>query len=140
MCDTIALGVASGLVGNIAKDISNFLIYRAGGTEMLYGHFASSMFSPPQKVQEPGHFALGQILDFAIGATLGVPLVYLLKKTGKDHHLIKGAGMGLLLWGVLYGVGPNLKLLSIKPTLPRTHFSALWNNFVYGITTAQAAV
>ncbi|MGQ9496778.1 MAG: hypothetical protein ACUVRC_02220 [Desulfotomaculales bacterium] len=75
MRDTIALGVLSGLLGNIAKDISNWLIYRAGKTEMLYGHLASSMFSPAEKVREPGYFTVGQILDTVIGSLMGIPIV-----------------------------------------------------------------
>lgn len=138
MRDTIILGLLGGLIGNITKDISNYLIYRAGKTEMLYGHYAASMISEPEEVHEKKHFALGQLVDTVVGAAMGIPLAYVFRRTGRDYHLIKGAGLGLLLWGLLYSVGPNLGILSIKPRATKTHFSALWNNFLYGVTTALA--
>lgn len=140
MRDTIALGLLSGFIGNAAKDLSDWLIYRAGKTELLNGHLASSMISPPEKVQEPAYFALGQILDTIVGSALSISMVYLLKITGKDHHLLKGATMGLLLWSTLYSLGPNWRVLSIKPRHSSTYFSALLNNTLYGLATAQAAV
>ncbi|MDI6631781.1 MAG: hypothetical protein QME13_05055 [Thermoanaerobacteraceae bacterium] len=140
MRDTIVLGLVGGLIGNAAKDLSNFLIYRAGKTELLYGHYAASMISAPEEVREKGHFVAGQVVDMVIGAILGVPIVLLFKKTGKDNHLLKGAGLGLLLWEALYAVGPNLGILSVKPHMAKTHFSALWSNLLYGVTTAQAIV
>lgn len=140
MRDPITLGLVSGLIGNIAKDVSNYLIWRAGGTELTYAHFAASAMTAPEKTREAGNVLAGQMADMTMGAALGIPLVYLLKKTGKDYHLVKGAGMGLLLWGTLYSISPNLGILSIKPKMPRTNLTALWNNLLYGITTAQAAV
>ncbi|MEW6041670.1 MAG: hypothetical protein AB1633_09125 [Elusimicrobiota bacterium] len=134
------MGFVSGLIGSIAKNLSNFLIYRAGGTEMLYGHLAASLYSKPLETKKAKNFWLGQVLDVAIGTTFGVPVVYLMKKTGNDHHLLKGASVGLLLWGTLYSIGSlKTNLFSAKPTLTKTHYSALWNNTLYGITTAYAA-
>lgn len=140
MRDTIILGMLSGLIGNVAKDASNYIIYRAGKTEMLYGHFAASMITDPAKTHEAGNFAVGQLIDMTVGALMGVPLVYLFKKTGKDHYLLKGAGLGLMLWGILYGIGPNLNIVTVRPRETKTHVSALFNNLLYGLTTAQAAV
>lgn len=140
MRDTITLGFLSGLIGNIAKDISNFFIWKADKTELTYGHLAASMFSEPAKTRETGNFLVGQAMDMVVGAALGIPMVYLLKKTGKDNYLLKGAGAGLVLWGLLYGLGPNLNFYSIKPKKTKTHFSALWNNLLYGAVAAQTAV
>lgn len=140
MRDTLTIGILSGLIGNVVKDASNYFIWRAKKTELLYGHLAGSMLSPPESVQESGGFIAGQLLDFTIGAAIGVPIVYLLKKAGKDNYLLKGAAAGLAAWGLLYGLGPNLGVVSIKPKMSRTHLSAFWNNLLYGLATAQAAV
>ena len=140
MRDTVVLGVLSGLAGNLAKNFSNYFLWRTGRTEMLYGHLAASMFTAPEDVHETGNLAVGYLFDLVMGAGLGIPMVYLLKKTGKDYHLLKGAGMGLLAWGLIYGMSPNLKIVSIKPNMSKTNFSALWNNLLYGLTTAQTVV
>lgn len=140
MRDTITLGVISGLIGNFAKDLSNYFIWRARKTELLYAHLAGSIFSTPESVHETGNFVAGQLVDMTIGAAMGVPIIYLLRKTGKDNYLLKGAAMGLATWGLLYGAGPNLGIISIRPKLYKTHFSALWNNLLYGLVTAHTAV
>ncbi|MEW6426062.1 MAG: hypothetical protein AB1523_15225 [Bacillota bacterium] len=140
MRDTVALGILSGLIGNLAKNISNYFLWRTGHTEVLYGHLAGSMFAAPEDVHETGNLVIGQLFDMVMGAGLGVPMVYLLKKTGKDYYLLKGAGTGLLAWGLLYGLGPNVKVISIKPKMFKTHFSALWHNVLYGLAAARAAV
>jgi hypothetical protein len=140
MRDTVTLGVVSGLIGNFVKDLSSYLIWRARKTELLYAHLAGSIFSPPESAHDTGYLVVGQLVDMAVGASIGIPLVYLLKKTGKDNYLLKGAAVGMGAWGLLYGAGPRLGLTSIRPKLYKTHLSALWNNLLYGLVTAHAAV
>ncbi|ODA41542.1 hypothetical protein DSBG_1652 [Desulfosporosinus sp. BG] len=57
------------------------------------------------------------------GAALGIPIYQMLKRTGKDHHIIKGAFAGTMAWGILYNFGQRAKLFSSKPHMTRSHFS-----------------
>lgn len=48
--------------------------------------------------------------------------------------------MGALTWGVLYNFGQRFKLFTTRTRLTKSHYSALWNNLLYGITTAELIV
>lgn len=140
MKDSIMISLLSGLLGTISMDLSNTFLWRAKKTELLHGHLAGSMFMRAFRTNKTKNFALGQIFHMLTGATLGIPILQLLKRTGKDHYLVKGGFAGLVTWGVLYNFGQRAGLFTTKPHLTKTHYSSLWHNFLYGITTAQAIV
>lgn len=136
--DTIALGVVGGFLGTIAMVLSNFLIYKAGKTEILYGHIAGSIFMRPFRTRRPKNFILGQIFHLANGSSSGLLMVQIFKKFGTDLALLKGSLLGIFTWEVLYTVGQRLGIYTAKPHLTKTGYSALWNNFVYGVVTAYS--
>lgn len=140
MKDSIMVSLVSGLLGTMAMDLSNVLLWRTKKAELLHGHLAGSMFMRAFRTNQTKNFVLGQIFHMLTGTTLGIPIFHLLKRTGKDHYLIKGAFAGLAAWGVLYNFGQRVGLFMAKPHLTKTHYSALWHNLLYGVTTAQAIV
>lgn len=138
MKDSITTGLLGGLIGTIFMDISNLLIFKAGKTEVLYGHIAGGLFVAPFRTKQRKNFILGELTHFGIGSIWGIPLTYILKKTGKDHHLIKGMFISILSLGSLIG-GQKLGILK-KFGLTKTFYSAIWNHLVYGLVSAQAIV
>ena len=140
MKDSIMISLLGGLIGTTVMDISNVFLWRTKKTEMLNGHLAGSMIMRAFRTNQTKNFVLGEILHMATGATLGIPIFQLFKRTGTDNHLIKGAFAGMLSWGILYDFGQRAKLFSSKPHLTKSHYSALWHNLLYGVTTAQAIV
>jgi hypothetical protein len=138
MKDSITIGLLGGLIGTIFMEISNLLIFKAGKTETLYGHIAGGLFVTPFRTKRRKNFILGEIAHFMIGSIWGIPLTYILKKTGKDHHLIKGTFISILSLGTLIG-GQKFDILK-KFGLTKTFYSAIWNHLVYGLVSAQAIV
>ncbi|WP_407311272.1 hypothetical protein [Desulfosporosinus sp. SB140] len=138
MRDSITIGLLGGLIGTIFMDISNLLIFKAGKTEALYGHIAGGLFVAPFRTKRRKNFILGQMTHLGIGSIWGTLLTYLLKKTGKDHHLIKGLFISMLTLGSLIG-GQKFGMLK-KFGLTKTFYSAVWNHLVYGLVSAQAIV
>lgn len=138
MKDSITIGLLGGLIGTIFMDMSNLLIFKAGKTEALYGHIAGGLFVAPYRTRSPKNFILGQMAHLGIGSIWGTILTYLLKKTGKDHHLLKGLFISIFTLGSLVG-GQKLGLLK-KFGLTKTFYSAVWNHIVYGLVSAQAIV
>ena len=136
----MTLGLIAGTLGNVAKDGINYLAYKGGWSEVLYGHLAASLFAEPEKVRQPKDFVVGQLVDMTWGALSGVPVVYLLSWTGRDHYLLKGAAMGVLWWQVVYGLFPRLRMLQVDPQETETNLSALLNHLAYGLVAAAAAV
>lgn len=140
MKDSIALSIFSGLLGTLAMDTTNLLFWKKGKTETLYGHIAGSVFVNPFRLNQRKNFWLGQILHLITGAVLAYPLILILKKTGKDHLLIKGAFFGAVTWEFVYGIGQRFKIFATTPLFTKTHYSELFNNIIYGVTTAQVLV
>lgn len=138
MNDGISIGLLGGLIGTIFMDISNLIIFKAGKTETLYGYIAGGLLVAPYRTKQRKNLFLGEITHFCIGSIWGVLLTFILKKTGKDHHLIKGIFISMLSLGSLIG-GQKFGLLK-KFRLTKTFYSAIWNHIVYGLVSAQAIV
>ncbi|WP_199241708.1 hypothetical protein [Desulfosporosinus sp. Sb-LF] len=136
--DSLAVSLLSGLLGTLAMDASNLLFWRAKKTEALYGHIAGSIYVRPFRTNQSKNFWLGQITHLITGATLAYPLKLLFQKTGNDHPTLKGAFFGGVTWEIIYGIGQRFGVYSTKPHMTKTHFAELFNNIIYGITTAQA--
>ncbi|EGW39755.1 hypothetical protein [Desulfosporosinus sp. OT] len=136
--DSITIGLLGGLIGTIFMDISNLLIFKAGKTETLYAYIAGGLFVAPFRTKQKKNYILGELAHFMIGSVWGIPTIYILKKTGKDHHLTKGIFISILSLGSLIG-GIKFGILK-KFRLTKTYYSALWNHLVYGLVSTQAMV
>jgi riboflavin transporter FmnP len=140
MKDSVAVSIFSGLLGTLAMDISNLIFWKKGKTETLYGHIAGSIFVNPLRLNQRKNFWLGQAAHIVSGAVLAYPLNLILKRTGKDKLLLKGAFFGAVTWEIIYGLGRRFSVFSTKPHFTKTHYTELFNNIIYGVTTAQALV
>ena len=138
--DSVTVSLFSGFLGTLAMDASNLLFWRVKKTETLYGHIAGSIFVRPFRTNQRKNFWLGQITHLITGATLAYPLNYIYKKTGKDNYALKGAFFGAVTWEFIYGIGRRFKVFSTIPHFTKTHYAELFNNVLYGITTAQALI
>lgn len=138
--DSITLGLTSGLMGNLAKGLFNLFFWRSKKSETLYSQLAGSMFIKPGLRKQKSPSLIGNLADMSTGSILGVPLVYIMKKTGKDNYLIKGLGYGAFLWLLLYGAGHNLDFYILKPQKYKSNLSAFFEHIIFGISTAHASV
>lgn len=138
--DSIAVSILSGLIGTLAMDTSNLIFWKNKKTETLYGHIAGSIFVRPFRTNQRKNFWLGQIMHLITGSVLAYPLNLILKKTGKDNLLLKGAFFGAVTWEFIYGIGQRFRVFSTKPHMTKTHYAELFNNIIYGLSTAQALV
>lgn len=140
MRDSLTLGLVSGFMGNLAKGLFNLITWKSKNNEVLYSHIAASMFFRPRRIKKRGSLFVGSLADLTAGSILGIPLVYLLKKTGKDNYWVKGAGFGALLWTLLYGAGHNFNLFLFKPKKSRSSLLAFIEHLLFGVVTAEVAV
>ena len=138
MKNSITIGLLGGSIGAIFMEIYNLLLFKAGKTEMLYGHLASGFFATPFRTKKRKNLILGEIAHLGIGSIWGILLTYILKKTGKDHHLIKGTFISILSVGSLIG-GQKFGILK-RFRLTKSFYSAIWTHLVHGLVSAQAIV
>ncbi|MDQ7094441.1 hypothetical protein REC12_12655 [Desulfosporosinus sp. PR] len=139
MKDSITIGLLGGLIGAITSDLTSAVFYKAKKTEATFSHTAAQFFVTPTSLRRKNRMVLGQLLHLSVGSVLGIPLVYILKKTGKDHYLSKGLTASLLTWIILYHGGQKFGLIK-KPIYVKTHHTSLWSHIIYGLTSAKAIV
>ena len=121
-------------------DIANIILYKAKISEALYAHLSASMIFPTWKTRLKKNFLLGQIFHIGIGSLMGLPLVYVLKKTGKDHHIFKGIITGFGTWGLVHDVGIRMGLFRLRPGTTGSYYSTLIQNLIFGIISAHSIV
>jgi hypothetical protein len=124
MNSTVSLGLVSGLIGHLAKCVVLF---------------------------EPGHnhrrrtVPANRLANLTSGAVLGIPLVYFIKKTGKDKHISKGTSFGMLLWAFSYSAKSNssidhYKNAHHKHRKNQSELRFFLSYLLFGVTTACTAV
>lgn len=137
--DSIVAGLLGGLIGSICMDVSNFLLNRIFKTDALYGHISGQFFVSPLRTKQRKNFILGELLHLAVGSIFGLPTFFMLKRTGKDHYLAKGLVASMLTWGILYTGGQKVGLFK-KIYSTKSHYTAAFNNIIYGLVSAKAMV
>ncbi len=76
----------------------------------------------------------GIIADSMIAMGLGVSCVYWLTLMGKDKHILKGAGLGAMEWGSLYGVLSRLGATIIFPVKSIDALTTFLSHLAFGAT------
>lgn len=137
--DPVILGIVAGLAGNLLKNIGNTVNIKLGITQTSYPRISGGIFMKQKQVENIYGKTAGWIADTVIAGGLGIGLVYLLKLTGKDRALIKGALYGQTAWTALFGVAGKLGATNIYPTDPKTVLSGYMNHNLYGIGAALTA-
>lgn len=138
--DTFGLGMFSGQIGNLAKGLFNFVTWKTHYNEVLYPQLGGAMFFGQRNIKRRRPFIIGSLADITMGSLFGIPIVYIMKKTGKDNYLIKGVGFSLLLWVGFYGLGQSLNLYNYKLRKARSPILSFFDHLLYGAVTASAAV
>jgi len=140
MRDSIPIGFISGLVGTIAMDLSNVMFKKTGISRYTYAQFAGSVLMTPFRLIFKENQILGQILHLITGSIIGIPLFAVLKKTGKDNYLLKGAIYGTFTWEVLYSFGLRFNVFRTKAHSTSTHMTTLIDNLVYGFVSSSTMI
>jgi len=134
------VGIIGGLIGVICMDISNFIFWRTKKTEGLYGHLAGSMIMRTTRLKKGKNFLIGQIFHMTVGSALGISLSQILKKFGRDHHIIKGGFLAVVTWGFLYNFGQRMGFYRMNPRLTKSGYAAILQHLIYGLATSHAIV
>lgn len=138
--DSMLVGILGGLIGVVCMDLSSLLLWRNKKTEGLYGHLAGSMIMKPSKLNKRRNFLVGQIFHMTVASGIGVGMVEILKRFGKDHPSLKGGFLSVVTWGLLYNFGQRMGFYRINPRLTKSSYSEIWNHLVYGLVTSNAIV
>lgn len=139
MNDKVILGLLCGLLGNLPKAIINETLVRKGIEKKRFAEIVAGLFVTPEEATSKKGIAFGFLGDFATASFLGIPLVYLLSKTGKNHKIIKGGMMGLAGLGIYRGIIAQLGNKGTYPTDVTTNVSMSVTSTLWGITAGILA-
>ena len=136
----MVVGILGGLIGVICMDISGLILWRSKKTEGLYGHLAGSMIMDPVRLNKGKNFLIGQLFHMSVGTGMGLGMVEIFKRYGKDHHNVKGGFFSVAIWSVLYNFGQRMGFYKMDPRLIKSSYSAIWHHLVYGLVASNAIV
>lgn len=139
--DPLVLGAVAGTIANLVKLLGNELGMKSLKiSKASYPQMAAGLFMTKKERKKPAGQVVGTLADLAVGGLMGIPLVYLLRYTGRDYAALKGLSYGHFAWVFLYGAtGRIIGTKSLFPLDATTNLSALFNHSMYGIIAAVLA-
>lgn len=136
--DRFLLGIISGLGGNLAKTAVE-AGFKPLGFKQTARKKASGIFLQKSEIDKPMGKAVGLIADNLVAAGLGISCVYWLTLMGKDNYILKGAGLGAMEWGAIYGIMSKMGATSIYPSPPLDSLVSFLSHVAFGVTKIKIA-
>ncbi len=139
--DWFTLGLASGAVGAVVKDLVNLALERAGVPVVPYSSAAGSLILGPRErlgglIPPPprttGEDLVGYATDIVFGSLFGAGMSYVISMTPPGRAFVKGAAGGALLWAMSIGAGHLLKVRPMERLAVGRAFSSLAVTVLYG--------
>ncbi|MGE5560731.1 MAG: hypothetical protein ACM3XN_06720 [Chloroflexota bacterium] len=137
--DRFIVGAVAGLGGNIAKDLVEYGLGRAGVLKVNSTRRAAGMMFRTRHPRSLRARIGGHLADTAVSSMLGIATTYALSLTGGDHALAKGAIMGGMMWAGLNGGLATLGVTRVRNTAPTSALGNLASQVTYGVVTAAIA-
>lgn len=138
--DRFFLGAIAGLGGNICKIAVERICIKMFGFKETGAKKAAGIFLKKGDVSSVSGRVIGNIADNMIACGLGVSCIYWLTLMGKDHYIIKGAGLGVTEWAAIYGILSKLGATSIVPTKPKDALVSFVSHVTFGVSKMVIAV
>ena len=129
--DRIILGAITGLIVSPPFQIIDALIHKRGITDVPYGYSASKIFLTKKATKTPASKVMSVVINIANSGLVATSIVYTLSLTGKDKALIKGAGVGTMMWVGVAGLFSNV-VLNVKSKRPITPLISLVEHVLFG--------
>lgn len=129
--DRIMLGTISGVIASAPLQIFDALIHELGITDVPYGYSASKIFLTKNKTKTPAAKAMSAIINFVNSSLTATAITYTLSFTGKDKAILKGVGVGTVMWVGIAGFISNIGL-NIQSKQPITPLQSLAQHVIFG--------
>ena len=111
--DTFTIGTIAGLIGTIVFLTVNYLFKLLGYQFTSTWEATAGIFLSENLVHTTLGNTIGLLGEYAIGASVGIIIAYILKFTGYDYYILKGLGIGAFYW--IATVGFVGKIINLTP-------------------------
>jgi hypothetical protein len=109
--DILTLGLVSGALGWLPKEAINLVAYYTGVQKPRYGEVIAGILISEKLTRTQAGIWFSAAADLVLSSMLGIPVAYLLSRTGKENAAVKGGVIALMGFGGLRGLiantGPN---------------------------------
>jgi hypothetical protein len=112
MRDTITIGTIAGFVSTTVMTIIIWIVRLLGYKFITTWETATHIFLNKTLIHTPPGYIVGFVGQFALGSIFGVLIAYTLRLTGKDFYILKGIGVGAVVW--LASIGFFMRFLNIQ--------------------------
>ncbi len=112
MRDTITIGTIAGMTATLAMTLFNLLVRLLGFKFIATWETAANIFLNQQLIHTPTGYFVGLLAQFILGSAFGMAVAYTLRLTGKDFYILKGIGVGAIIW--MASIGFFMKFLRIE--------------------------
>lgn len=138
--DRSTLGAIAGITAILVRDAYSLLAKLIGFATFHIWNIAGDFFLQGKQVYTALGNILGVLADLCMGALLGVFFVHFLRWTGGKNPVLKGLGIGLGAWLLLFGiVFHSLPLTqSTAPKEALSNMSAFVGHAIFGLTLGFA--
>ncbi len=138
--DKLTLGVAAGILSNFVVEIIDYVFYLLGVNKWHHFHIAAATYFKLSDANTLPAIIIGAINDFSIAAILGIFIIYILYYTGTDYFYVKGIGVTIVFWLLIYGMLLRFGVSRINPTDPGTNSVHLAVHIILGFLTSWIIV
>lgn len=134
--DRVLIGGIAGALGILTRDLYSFFAKHIGFAKFYIWGMTADLFMEKQFVENFWGHVVGLLGDIIFGAAIGIVFVYFIKYTNTKNFIIKGWGMGMAAWLLLFGILlhtlPGSHTSAPKDTL--SNFSAFIGHTIFGIS------
>ena len=88
--DRYSLGIISGIVGNIIRNIFNYIGYLLNINKYMPHHIAAGTFLARTDIYSVSGLIIGITADYGVAIFFAITVIYLIYYTGNDYIWIKG--------------------------------------------------
>jgi len=129
--DRILLGAITGALVSAPQQVIDIWMDRRGITDVAYGPTAAKIFLTKKQTKTPGGRVISAVINTINTGAVATSIVYTLSLTGKDYAVVKGAGMGALMWVGIAGLLSNVAM-NIKSERPSAPLISLAHHLLFG--------
>lgn len=131
--DRLITGAIIGILADIIKLISNYIMYLMGMTDIVFWQIAATRFLNKEDLFKPVVYFVGGVADLTVTTILGVIFVIIIYFFQKDYIWLKGIGFAMVIWVTLFGTLLSQEVEHKIPQEPMGIIVTIIAHIIYGL-------
>lgn len=141
MKDILTSSCIAATVSFLCKNIINHIIYYMGITPFLYRVEAATLVLPIARANSISGWIIGLFVDLVLIAWFSLLIAYIIRVTGRDYAILKGAFVGGSSWLIVYGFFTHTGILGLfKPKGTVSGLTSIFLDITMGVVSAYVLV